>query len=864
MNFRTDSHARTSWLIAAFFAALSFTACMVVDGTDSSPDTAPAGDPGYVKLRLRLEQSRPALFKTAEDTTFSLDSLLIVLTAPGFTPQRYSYPVSGRADTGMIRVPSKIFALPSLRNWKAYFYSIDLRENPAGRDTVHIDSISFAVLPADTAVVSKTVSPAFSILRARFISSNADSILNNVLWLRLRVDGAVRDSVPIGGSGANLNWLQALAGSTLQAVGDSGRVLKTTNNGASWSEQVLTTKRLVGGHFPNAATGYVVSENGQTFATTNGGDTWTARTATPDSLTGAYFTGDATGFAIGPNGGIYKTENGANSWFTQVSNTTRRLNGISFPSASVGYVVGDNETILRTVNGTAPAGSAPAFGGVVWAPVAGGWFSQTSNTTVSITSIRFTSPTTGWVVGQGGYVRLTTNGGATWVERGGLNVTNPNAQWFTGASSGYTVGNGGEISQYINEWYWAPRTSGTTQNLRDVRFATPDTGYVVGDNGTVRRTVNGSTLDWPYVTWSAQTFPNQAHLRSVYTVTPSTVFVAGTGGTIGKTANAGGVWNLRTSGTTQDLNGIAFHNGNTGWAVGNAGTILKSTNGGNTWAAQVSGTLQNLQSVQVISEDTAYVSGNAGLMLKTVNGGATWYAQETPTTQQLTRVYFYNSGLGFAVGANGTILNAVNQGDNWTGGGIKRSLKGVYFPNETTGWIVGDDGVILKTTNSGSSWTQQASNTAVTLHGVYFRSASVGWVTGEGGLILKTVNGGSTWVPQASNSAVTLRWIRFRDDNEGFVIGGTQSMLATTNGGSAWNSRLVGVPGARTFDQTLTYKYLRPHQSSTILMQAMDRDSPLRGYQTSITLVIGAGRDSTIVSPMTRCGYGGSTPACTP
>jgi photosystem II stability/assembly factor-like uncharacterized protein len=214
------------------------------------------------------------------------------------------------------------------------------------------------------------------------------------------------------------------------------------------------------------------------------------------------------------------------------------------------------------------------------------------------------------------------------------------------------------------------------------------------------------------------------------------------------------------------------------------------------------------------------------------------------------------------VGANGTILNAVNQGDNWTGGGVKRALKGVYFANTTTGWIVGADGVILKTTDGGASWAQQTSGTSVTLHGVYFRSTTLGWVTGENGVILKTTNGGSTWSPQASGTTVTIKRADFRNNNNGFVIGGTQTLLSTSNSGSTWSPILVGVAGARTFDETLTYKYLRPGQAHSILMEAIDRNAPLRGYQSSMTLTIGAGVDSTMLSPLTRCGYGG--PACAP
>jgi hypothetical protein len=46
-------------------------------------------------------------------------------------------------------------------------------------------------------------------------------------------------------------------------------------------------------------------------------------------------------------------------------------------------------------------------------------------------------------------------------------------------------------------------------------------------------------------------------------------------------------------------------------------------------------------------------------------------------------------------------------------------------------------------------------------------------------------------------------------------------------------------------------------------MQAMDRDSPLRGYEKQVILNIPAGKDTTLNNVgLTRCGYSG--PACTP
>ena len=80
---------------------------------------------------------------------------------------------------------------------------------------------------------------------------------------------------------------------------------------------------------------------------------------------------------------------------------------------------------------------------------------------------------------------------------------------------------------------WTSQTSGTTDYLLSVYFTDADTGYAVGDNGTILKTSNGGTN-----------------------------------------------WTAETSGTTNDLTSVYFSDADTGYAVGSSGTILKTNNGG--------------------------------------------------------------------------------------------------------------------------------------------------------------------------------------------------------------------------------------------------------------------------------------------
>src|SRR5690606_23974619 len=236
--------------------------------------------------------------------------------------------------------------------------------------------------------------------------------------------------------------------------------------------------------------------------------------------------------------------------------------------------------------------------------------------------------------------------------RNGLDNDNINAFHMNTANAGYVVGDGGVIRQYGNEWSWPERTSGTSNHLYDVRIVGMDTMYIVGANGTILRSTNASTTAWPYVTITSQSVPSvTTDFRSVYPVTSRLVYVAGANGRIAKTTNAGVNWTVKSTGTTESLNGIAFRDANNGFAVGGGGTILKTTDGGETWVPRPSGTTLDLRSVVIVTADTAYASGANGTIVKTGDAGETWYTQETfVPTQRLNRLHAYSKDIMFAVG----------------------------------------------------------------------------------------------------------------------------------------------------------------------------------------------------------------------
>ena len=98
--------------------------------------------------------------------------------------------------------------------------------------------------------------------------------------------------------------------------------------------------------------------------------------------------------------------------------------------------------------------------------------------------------------------------------------------------------------------------------------------------------------------WIAQTSGTTKTLNSIYFTDANTGYTVGQNGTILKTINGGNDWTALTSGTTKSLNSVYFTDINTGYAVGVSGIILKTTNAGFGWIVQYSGTFSNLFSVK--------------------------------------------------------------------------------------------------------------------------------------------------------------------------------------------------------------------------------------------------------------------------
>jgi hypothetical protein len=137
------------------------------------------------------------------------------------------------------------------------------------------------------------------------------------------------------------------------AVGEHGLILKTTDGGVNWTNQLSgTSEWLLSVCFNNSNTGYIVGDDGIIMKTTDGGTSWTRQTSgTLYPIYSISFIDAGTGYAVGDKGTILKTTNGGTNWNLQISGTSNGLGSVYFTEDNTVFAVGEGATILKSTSG---------------------------------------------------------------------------------------------------------------------------------------------------------------------------------------------------------------------------------------------------------------------------------------------------------------------------------------------------------------------------------------------------------------------------------------------------------------------------------------------------------------------------------
>lgn len=201
------------------------------------------------------------------------------------------------------------------------------------------------------------------------------------------------------------------------AVGDSGRVLHTSDGGNTWSPQVSgTLAALKCVNFVNASRGWIGAGNNSIGSTTNGGVSWNWQhpTGEPRRMFMAIsFINEQAGWIVDNYAGILHTDDGGITWAPQTSGTSWGITSVQFLDSNEGWATATNRVVLHTTDG-----------GDNWTSMTLDNLDYGNRVVVVYQDICFVSRTKGWIATTSALsdtdyhptpVVSTSNAGKTWI-----------------------------------------------------------------------------------------------------------------------------------------------------------------------------------------------------------------------------------------------------------------------------------------------------------------------------------------------------------------------------------------------------------------------------------------------------------------
>jgi len=287
--------------------------------------------------------------------------------------------------------------------------------------------------------------------------------------------------------------------------------------------------------------------------------------------------------------------------------------------------------------------------------------------------------------------------------------------------------------------------------LLSIYFVDDNTGFAVGGrkftDGVIMKTNDKGQ------TWTTLHVNNK--LDCIYFPSKDTGYAVGENATIMKTIDGGLNWNYQNSGILTDfeITSVFFTDNNTGYVSpvnGPSTVFLKTTDGGTTWQ-NISNNSVNGWAIYFSSKYVGYTISSS--IFKTIDGGLNWNEFPIPGNFYGS-LYFLNDSLGYSAGFEGvgdscnnntSIIKTIDGGLTWQDNifTCTNSFQAIYFPCKYIGYVGGWDG-IYKTNDSGNSWFLQndsvARNTKV--YSIYCADSNICYAVGSNGRIIKTINGG--------------------------------------------------------------------------------------------------------------------------
>ena len=435
-----------------------------------------------------------------------------------------------------------------------------------------------------------------------------------------------------------------------------------------------------------------------------------------------------------------------------------------------------------------------------------------------ITALEFVDVESGFLCSDGGLMKSSPDGGATWY---GIGYPHP------------------ELS--IIHFDFASRLEGMLLSGSDRDDPWIQNIYTTLDAGDSWTTLRAGSPDFP-----AGLTRTCYHSESYMWAGGATIIDGVTNPVVFRLIDQDSlVGSILPDGEGITLKDIDFYNRNFGWAVGERGYIAYTENGGVSWTAVERITDFDLRSVSFYNPLSGWaVGGNFdnAVILFTDDGGLHWEVQARhPASTRLVSVSAtgFQSAVTVSEGDNDNLSRVfrtsgagnwtqVFEDENhnlaclsaignriWVGGSdgylvftpnahdwqtlsrniLPGSVHSISFHDDRHGWAGGSAGILLSTSNQGATWRRSGAVTQNTIINVYFQDADNGWLMAESSLEFRTIDGGRNWqAVDVGGSDVNL--VEFAGST-GYATHGT-SVAVASNNGDRWQSTQVirgtGIP----------------------------------------------------------------------
>jgi photosystem II stability/assembly factor-like uncharacterized protein len=375
----------------------------------------------------------------------------------------------------------------------------------------------------------------------------------------------------VGSAGVALHGLEAV-GTTLYAVGNNLKVLKSTDGGLTWEAKAVTGTppgNMTSIRCATEVACLISTEAGnQVLHTADGGGTYSSVAPSSDPVFAVDFASGTRVVAAGALGSAAVSDDGGTNWRTVGGRIAGSFSVLHAASDTLAYAGGSNGVLARTLDS-----------GRTWRNVS-------APTAATVIGIAAPSTERVFVLGSDGSVQRSDNGGVSYKLLNTGTTSRPLSVAAVSANVVLLVGptgvrrstDGGESFRAVEH-----------KAVRSTRFvAFDDAGsadVVYGTKAAASSTNAGAT-------WRRVKLPKKRKILDLDFVSARLGFLLDTSGALWKTANAGAKWEeLLTAGARSYL--VEFANPQNGYVVpfgGNGtlrGVVLRTADSGRSWHPQL-------------------------------------------------------------------------------------------------------------------------------------------------------------------------------------------------------------------------------------------------------------------------------------